>query len=387
MTVPAHSPLGMSVLERRLGCPGSMRMEEGRPDTPNKFAERGTELHAAAAECLLRGLEAADYLPDDPEGVDVIAPYLAAVRTTHAAIGGRLLVEQAVSIETLHTLLRGTADCVIIAPPILWICDLKTGQGHVVPVRHDNGRPNLQLAAYGLAAWETLARGLDIDRVELCVVQPRIHAAPQLTTLTLTEIFDLASDLSELAEAATAPDAPLVAGEWCVFCRARGECPALRQRALMLAGLEFDVVKDEPALPDPHRLTPGQLARVLTAGDTIDLWLQSIRAHAKQLADAGQGIPGFKLVNRRGRRFWVDEARAAKALRALPFEELWKTTLNSPAQIEKSLRREKLPKPDAWDRLIDLTDPGTALVPTNDPRPAVAPRLTEFTADTEEQIA
>src|SRR4029079_19673162 len=38
-----HSPLGMSVLERRYCCPGSMKAEEGRPNTTSVYAKRGTD--------------------------------------------------------------------------------------------------------------------------------------------------------------------------------------------------------------------------------------------------------------------------------------------------------------------------------------------------------
>jgi hypothetical protein len=56
-TPPArgHSPLGMSVLERRFMCPGSMKAEEGRPNTTSVYAKRGTDLHEIAAACLREG--------------------------------------------------------------------------------------------------------------------------------------------------------------------------------------------------------------------------------------------------------------------------------------------------------------------------------------------
>jgi hypothetical protein len=61
--------------------------------------------------------------------------------------------------------------------------------------------------------------------------------------------------------------------------------------------------------------------------------------------------------------------------------------LLSPAQAEKALKRAKLSKPKHWDELIEWTDPGTTLVPADDPRPAVrasAVAALEFANETEE---
>ena len=38
----SHSIVGMSVLSRRLGCPGSANAERGLPDRPSEAATRGT---------------------------------------------------------------------------------------------------------------------------------------------------------------------------------------------------------------------------------------------------------------------------------------------------------------------------------------------------------
>jgi hypothetical protein len=256
------------------------------------------------------------------------------------------------------------------------VCDLKTGAGHAVPIRRPDGRVNLQLGGYGLGALNSLPPDAAnaIDEIELCIVQPRL-GPPQTTIMTLAEIQDLAADLADIAEAATKPDAPLVAGEHCAFCRAAGECPALREQALTRAGLEFDVV--EPALlPAPQSLEPEQLGRILQGAEVIDAWIAAVRAHTKALADKGANIPGWKLVNRRGRRQWANEHDASRILGPLaPGGEMFTTELLSPAQAEKTLKRLKLKPPPEWNDLVTVSDPGTALVMATDPRPAVGPRI------------
>jgi len=376
----------MSVLERRASCPGSMRMEDGRPGTTSVYAQRGTMLHAAAANCLEQHLDAADYLFDDLDGAAIIEPYIDIVREAGQRLGGQLLIEQGFHLQGLHELYWGTADAVIVSPPRLWVCDLKTGGGHAVPIRREDGRPNLQLAGYGLGALNALPPDAvnAIDEIELCIVQPRL-GPPQTTVMTLAEIQDLAADLIDIADAATAPDAPLHAGEHCAFCRAAGDCPALREQALTRAGLEFDVV-DAQLLPAPQTMAPEQLGRILWGAEVIDAWISAVRAHAKAIADRGTTVPGWKLVNRRGRRMWADEHDASRVLGPLaPGGEMFRTELLSPAQAEKTLKRLKLKPPPEWNDLVTLSDPGTALVMNSDPRPAVGPRIAhEFeTTETE----
>jgi hypothetical protein len=168
----------MSVLERRFCCPASMRLEEGRPSHETEYSLRGTGLHAAAAEALEGGQEASGVLPDDVDGQDIIAPWLALVRAAHELLGGELLVEHQFSLAALHDLYWGTADAVIVSPPALWVGDLKTGGGHPVPVRRPDGRPNFQLAGYALGVLQSLPQGTRIETVTLCVSQPRRSARP-----------------------------------------------------------------------------------------------------------------------------------------------------------------------------------------------------------------
>lgn len=380
----------MSVLERRFSCPGSMRMEDGRPDTPGIYARRGTHLHEVAAACLAENLDAIDTIPDDPDGAEIVQAYIDVVRDVRDRTKGTLYIEQQFRLAAISDLYYGTADAVIIAPPTLHVFDLKTGAGHAVPVRRPDGRPNFQLSGYGLGAFSMLAPDIarQIEEIELCVVQPRL-GPPRSTVMPFSEIHDLAADLIDIANAALDPSSPLVAGDHCAFCRAAPDCPALRMEALAAAQVEFDIVDittPHPStdsalgLPDPAILTPEQLARAKDAADLIETWIDAVRGRAKQLADAGVTIPGFKLVDKRARRVWVDETAATEVLNdVLPHSERYVVKLVSPAQAEKALKRLKLKLPKQWTDIVTLSRPGTTLVPDADARPAVAPRIaTEF---------
>jgi len=382
-TPPArgHSPLGMSVLERRFCCPGSMKAEAGRPNTTSVYAQRGTDLHEVAAACLRENLNPLEVISEDPEGAELVMAYLIEVQSAHDRLGGELNVEQAFELSALSELYWGTADAVILSPPVLYVADLKTGRGHAVPVRRPDGRVNLQLGGYGLGALHSLPAGLahEITSIELVVVQPAL-GPPQRTMMTTAEVHDLAADLIEIAERAIMPDAPRHAGDHCRFCRAAGDCPALRAKAIASIGLEFEVVEVDNAvslLPDPAKISRERLGRILEGAEIIDEWLAAVRAHTKALADKGEEIPGWKLVDKRGRRIWANEDDAERIVGALS-PSMFYTKFHSPTQAEKILKAEKLKKPAQWNELVTMSDPGTALVPASDPRAPVVPRGIEF---------
>jgi len=373
----------MSVLERRAACPGSMRAEEGRPDRVTKYALLGSSLHEVAARCLLGGADAVDELGDDLDGIDLVQPYLDTVRGAWERLGGELHVERQFQLGGLNALYWGTADAVIIAPPVLYVADLKTGGGHLVPIRRADGSVNIQLGGYALGALQTVPPGVAIETIELVVVQPR-RGPPIDTLMTPDEAMDLAGDLVNIARAALDPDAPRIAGDHCTFCRASGDCPALRERALKQATVDF-----AETLPLPSLLSLEEIGELLARADIVEIWLSALRDHAKGLADAGHAIPHWKLVNKRGRRVWRDEEEADRQLAKakLAVGDRYVSKLVSPTQAEKAPKRLRLRPPAAWDDLVTMTDPGTALVPQADRRPAVParPPALDFQHEPEEQ--
>jgi hypothetical protein len=376
----------MSVLERRFMCPGSMAAEEGRPNTTSVYAKRGTNLHEVAAVCLRQNLNPLEVISEDPEGAELVLAYIIEVQSAYDRLRGDLLVEHPFEIASLSDLYWGTADAVIISPPVLYVADFKTGRGHAVPVRRPDGRVNLQLGGYGLGALHGLPAGLahEITKIELVVVQPAL-GPPQRTVMTTAEVQDLAADLIEIAERALDPDAVRIAGDHCRFCRAAGDCPAFRARAVAAIGLEFEVEIENAVtvLPDPAKISRERLGGILEGAEIIDEWLTAVRAHAKALADKGEEIPGWKLVDKRGRRVWADERAAIAFFEKTP--EAFVEKLHSPTQLEKVLKQLKRKKPAEWNTLVTMSDPGTALVPASDPRAAVAPRIEFEQVKQEEQ--
>jgi hypothetical protein len=367
-------------MERRLGCPGSANAEQGLPDTGSAASERGTLLHEAAAKALLEGLTGDDVWSQDEEGVDIIDAYLDVVLTLQQTYRATLLVEHRFHLKDYHEELFGTADAVLIGTDpqtggaVVIVVDLKTGR-YRVSVRRDDGRPNLQLGGYGLGGLGATPLGQTVTRLELHVVQP-LNGGHTSTSLDMGEVVDLSLDITNIVQEALAPDAPRYAGEWCRFCKAAHNCPALRTHAFGRADLVFDAVMEDAveALPAPSEMTNNDVAKALNAAEMLDLWITAVRQHAAGIIRQGQGVQGWKLVQRQGKRKWVNEDFAAKYLETLGFDP-WNKKVLSPAQAEKAAKAyAKATNTKVAVNLTGLTvlsEPGTALVQETDARPAI----------------
>jgi hypothetical protein len=371
-----HAALGASAAQRWMGCPGSLRLATGVAAPASTYAEEGAAAHTLAEICLEDGLDALALIGRelnghivDAEMADGVQVYLDAVR---AELGpdDLLLVEQHFSLDRLHPPgeMFGTADAVIYKPAVrrLMVFDLKYGAGVAVEAE---GNP--QARYYGLGACMALA-DQPVTEVEIVIVQPRApHPAGPIRreVVSAFELVEWSADLLEAAERTLAPDAPLQPGAWCRFCPAAGICPALRERALATAQIEFGETP-LPSPPDPASLPAEKVARLLAASDLVELWIRGLRAHAHAELEAGRSIPGWKLVPKRATRGWRDEEKAVVELQALglPEDELIARKLKSPAQVEKLLGSRR--KHEIADLAVAESG-GATLAFQTDPRPSL----------------
>lgn len=395
--LPTHSPFGGSGAHRWTACPGSVRFTAGMPESPSSYAQEGTAGHAVAALCLTEKQDAIEYVGRTVEGVEIdedlseaVQVYLDTIRNDQRARGGKLLVEQKFHLKHLHPQFFGTADCVRPGlDKILSVYDAKFGRGEIVEVVRPNGKPNLQLAFYALGALHALERviasiGIEID-VELVIVQPRAwhpQGPVRREVFGIDEIMDVAAELVQAAHLAEQPNAPLIPGNHCTFCRGAAECPALRDKTLHAAQLAFSDDAEMTltgAVPDPAAMTPAQLAHVLDAAEIFEVWLTAVRNRAHVLAES-QSIPGWKLVNKQARRKWTDETKVIDELSfgfGVELNSMMETKLKSPAQVEKLLSPADRKNP-AFKALCPAVSSGLTLVRDDNPRPEVVPATLAF---------
>ena len=383
--------MGGSTCERRINCPGSLEAEKEIPDgEPSEFAERGSMLHAGTEllvtadpqdekelEKLLGELKGQDLGFEGHEVTEELVD--TKLRPAMYAWWDLIekydlddwFIEQRVSLESIIPGAFGTADIIAKGTDrVLHIIDWKFGDGVPVPAVE-----NLGLGFYaGAALFEEdeelieFCDDIDENKIMLHIVQPR-EGDSQIIHSWETNVAWI-EDLITLAEAridiARKPDAPRTPGKWCRFCKAQAVCPAYGAMASDALS-----VKPEGALSEI------ELAKLLNMADLLEGWCRSVYEHAQNQAEGGVQIPGYKLVNKRGRRVYTDrdeaEARLRKAKKsdgkAVRVGDIFEKTMLSPAKAEKLLGKKEYER--VLGDIVVMHSSGLTLVDESDRRQAV----------------
>jgi hypothetical protein len=390
-----HAELSASSSERWMNCPGSINACRGLPDTSSVYADEGTAAHEVAATCLQQKLDAAEMIDRtiivknretgedqkfvvDEAMVDGVQLYLDTIREKyHPEQGDLLMVEERFNLADLgRPNMFGTSDAIVYKAKdeLLDVNDFKYGAG--VAVDADG---NQQLRYYALGAALKL-KNLRVRKVRITIIQPRAShpAGPvRFEEISAFDLLEWADVLLDKAKETEDPFAPLHAGAWCRFCKKAGTCEELRKHSALVAQSEFAADGELSVLPpDPATLTAEELARILTAGQLLTNWYRAVQAEAFNRFQAGDDIPGFKIVAKRAKRRWAveDENKLVAALvaKGIPPAHIFLQKMKSPAQMEKSgsgLKPAQLKKliADFWEK-----PPGAAtLAPIGDTRPAL----------------
>ena len=372
----AHAQLSPSSAVRWMTCPGSVRMCEGIPDTSSDASLEGTMMHTVASHCLSRGTDAAGYVGvTDPETglilqaeqAQAVQTYVDTVRDICETTGGKLLVEQRLSIwhmtgeEDAH----GTADAVILTMDELIVIDAKFGRGVAV-----DAEENPQLMMYAAAAYVEHELAYDFRRVRMMIVQPRLNASPEWT-IPVTELNEFMEEVQFSAELTRQPDAPLVpSAKGCQWCRAKATCPAITNRIMD----DFDTVVPETA-------DERDLARIMANADMIEKWVKAVRAEVERRLLAGEPVPGYKLVQgKKGNRQWADPDAAEETLKSMRIkhDQMYDYKLASPTSIEKLAKAGDV-GPRQWAKIQDLitqSEGQPSVAPESDKRPALVTSAT-----------
>jgi hypothetical protein len=375
----SHSIIAPSSAYRWLNCPGSAKLESKYEDASSIYAEEGTNAHLLLEKCLrLSKLNADEYIGKDimreDGGIFIVTEDMAEninwclefVREQEVLLGAKAEPEQRVTLGWIHPDLAGTCDITIRQElGKLVIADLKYGKGKEVdPV----GNPQLMIYALGAMGKECL-----YEEVELVILQPRISREPKVWTTTPAELYKWAEKtLKKNAATAAKGSKSFKAGSWCDFCKAKADCPKLREKAMAVAGEVFGGAK----LPIPTALTPEDLGGILPKLDIFDLWAKAVRERAESLLLSGQKVPGFKVVRGRTNRAWAAEEEAAKTFCELcpsAASEFFQSKFLSPAQLEKVIKTmdNKDELMSVLYTLLEQKEGKPTVVPESDKRQAI----------------
>lgn len=378
----AHSKIGASSCERWWNCPGSVAKVASLPPQPDSlYALEGTAAHALAEYCLetnddainciglaIPKIEGFSVTEEMAEAVQVYLDVIRADMAKYNVHPADLKIEHRFHLSHIDESAFGTNDANIqIFGKKIIVYDYKHGKGVAV-----DAEDNKQGLYYATGA----AYGEDFEEVEIVIVQPRaIHRDGPVRRWRVSkdDLLRFSDELKGRIKLTKHGNASLHCGEWCkkTFCPAMATCPAVQSQVEKAAMVAFSEPK--VTLKAPEELNPMQLRRVLENIDLIEEYLKAVYAYAETKANNGEHIDGFKLVRgREGNRKWSDEGRVAMTLKKFG-DAIYDVKLKTPPALEKAVGKVAI---QLVGEFITRTEGKTILVPTDDPREAVSPQIT-----------
>lgn len=364
------------------------------PDTEEDYTVEGQNAHELAQAMLTDDELTIEQYASDKEMMEHVSGYAFFCRQAANGNPHTMLVETAVPVFYMKGK-DGYVDCAVIETKRdrLHIIDLKYGRGKKV---HAKNNPQLSIYALGLIdELADLYPFTDATEVWITIYQPRIpDEHDQVSNTWYTNIGELrlfGQEIGSIAAGIKAnPDKqPFAPGDvTCDFCPAESFCT---KRALWLLGTIEELSSGEDAsngalallddtrptaitaLPAPEALTPEQTARILSVAPTISKWLNKLEEHAALSAiQLGTKYPGYKIVESRRNRRWLNEDEAAKALRrCMPRKLIYQENLITPTKALEYLKARKTRKTirEAVEAQIVRPVGEATLVPVSDNRP------------------
>ena len=131
--------------------------------------------------------------------------------------------------------------------------------------------------------------------------------------LTVDELTGWAAkEVKPRAELAMAGEGEFVVGDHCRFCKARKTCRARAEYNLELTKMEFN---------SPELLEDNEIGEVLKRADQLANWVKDITEYALEEAIKGKKWDGWKLVEGRSNRKYIDDIKVADTLKGAGYEE------------------------------------------------------------------
>lgn len=368
-----HALLGPSSAHRWLSCTPSARLEEGLPDTGSSYATEGTLAHRLGELLLRAEYEGADITEElaevqadpqySPAMMEHMEGYAAFVAERYADAKShcpdpRLYVEQRIDVSEYVPDGFGTTDCVIIADGLMDVIDLKYGAG--IPVSAED---NPQMKIYALGCLLAFSLFYEITAIRMTIYQPRLDSI-STAVIDRDKLEAWAEQfLKPRAAQAYAGEGPFAPGEMtCKWCKAGATCKARAEYQLELAAKDFQ----DAALMDND-----EIAEVLERLPGLLAWAKQVKDYAEDAAiNHGEKFPGFKVVEGRANRRYVNEGAIARRLKKAGFAtaDIYKPKeLLGITAMEKLVGAKKLG--ELVGGLIEKPAGSPTLVPVSDKRP------------------
>ncbi len=344
-----HALLSPSSAHRWLNCPLAPRLEAQLPKKPSTDADIGTLAHSVCeitAKKRFKKVKAAEYnkvikklkadkLWDDEmlRTAEVYTDHLAerAMKFEHEPY---IAFEIKVDVSDYVPEAFGRCDCVMFGDGTLVITDYKNGKGVTV---YADENPQLMLYALGALKLYKPIFGDTIQKIEICIDQPRLELYSNWTCTT-DELLEWGTSIKPKAEMAFMGFGEYHTGDWCRFCRANGVCKE-QAKQNMSAVDDFAGVVNQPV----NVLSPEEISAILPRGQAFVEWLKKVEAQALNMALNGKPIPGYKVIEGSSSRTWSDQDKALETLLQSGIERamIYDNVPKSLAQLEKMLGKPK----------------------------------------------
>jgi len=366
-----HAKLSASGAKRWMSCTPSVVLEGQFAESSSTYADEGTFAHSLAEAIINYNLgitkkaafnKKMDLLKKNEyynqELQDYVDDYVAQVWEFINEAKAKckdvlVLTEQRLDFSEYVEDGFGTGDVVIIADGEIHVIDLKFGKGVGV-----SAVDNPQLRLYGLGALASFDMLYDIWFVRMTIIQPRLEMT---TSEVLAEELLRAwaeTDVRPKAELAMAGGGEFVVGDHCRFCKARKTCRARAEYNLELTKMEFNL---------PELLQDIEIGEILRKADQLANWVKDISEYALEEAiNNGKKWDGWKLVEGRSNRKYVDDIKVADTLKGAGYKEaiLYEKKLYGITAMEKLVGKKKftellndlIEKPQGKPTLVDLSD-------------------------------
>jgi hypothetical protein len=357
-----HSKIvGGSTAKRVIACPGSVALVDTVPPKPSSsYADEGTLLHDTIASVLESDLDPystvgttyADSVLTEALVDDKLIPALRALDEIDPKGEMEYAVESRVGFGDFLPDVFGSTDLLGRIGDRAIVLDWKFGDGVAVEATE-----NAQLLFYAAAAKRTAETAWAFDgakEVELIIVQPPFVIKRWVTTLDRVDAFE--KELAAAVKIAMRPDAPLASGDHCKWCAAKPVCPVMTGAVDRALKVKVD------ALP------MDQIAYYLEQAPLVESFIKDLQQLAHGLLEDGHKVPGWKLVNKRAMRQWINEDKAVAFLSSAGVDAWAEPKPLSPAQAEKALKKANIELPAD---LIVAVSSGSTLAPESDSRPEV----------------
>lgn len=411
----AHSDFGGSIIGRVIACHGSVALCKTVPErASSSYADEGTFAHVLG-EKHLRALnfDASQSVGDEIESEKIASKKVVtdemagAVQVYLDAVQEEMLrsPEPILLIEERFELpissaepgeVFGANDALVYHPSTgrLVVFDYKHGQGVSV-----SAEDNKQLKFY--AAGAALSHPeWNISELVLVVVQPRARDADEQEQLGVKpwpmDTFELIEFVAEVDSAVAAAKAcgrdragndflGLSAGDHCRWCAAAAICPAKQAEVTKSIGLDFhDIAGISTAvLPKPADMDVEHIEQVALGLSKLTAWAAQVQEFLFGLAESGVTLKHFKLVDKVGRRKWIDNEQEIAAYLEMVYgvegDDVFPRKIVTITEAERLLKAKVTEKAARKEALDDLSlrftlkdSSGKTLVPLADKRDAVA---------------